>query len=418
MPEDIDNLEVKEDHQAPVWARSDAFSEKPSGSPEAGVFSLYGFLDVKGNELRAESASELCDKVGTSKHSLDLVWGPDAEYLVAPEELVELRPKLWERRSKWARNDIYNGRQICIVFGLMALYSLYNAYRVTGDVLVSLQNPTVGVIGILMLIFGLVPLYNGWKVLRKGKPASEEDWQVEVAESRFDSWLSKQNTPVTSALVVVMIIVGVAQLYLERSTNWTGNGAGQSVLKAGLFKNEFGSVGSEWWRFLTGPLLHGNVLHWVMNAAAIRYLGKRVESLARWPHVIIVMVFSAGVAGYFTFKMVDSPSVGASGGIMGLLGFLLVFELLHKKLVPKPTRRRLIAGVVVTALMGVLGFHFIDNAAHLGGLVAGMVYAGAIFPPSKSPHRPRIMKQDRLIAVLAGAVIVLGLGIVLVKLFG
>ncbi len=413
MSEDIDTLKVKEDHQAPVWARSDAFPEKPSGSLETGAFSLYGFLDVKGNEVRTESASELCDKVGTSKHGIDMVWGPQSDYLIAPEEMVELRPKLWQRRSKWARGDLGNGKQICLVFGLMGLWSLFNAYRVTGDVMTSLQNPTVGIIAILILIFGLMPIYEGWKVLRKGKFKKEEDWQGEIAESRFDSWLSKQKSPVTSLLLVVMIITGLSQLYLERSISWTT----QSVAKAGLMKNDFESAGSEWWRFLTAPLLHGNLLHWLMNAAAIRYLGARVESLARWPHLVMVIVFSAAVGGYFTFKMVDSPSVGASGGIMGLLGFLLVFELLHSKLVPKPTRRRLIVGVVVTALMGVLGFRFIDNAAHLGGLVAGMVYAGVIFPSSKSPQRPRIMKQDRMIAVACGAVIVVGLVILLMKLF-
>lgn len=413
MPEDHDNFSSIKDHQAPVWARSDAFPRKPSDSSKSGVSCVYGFTDVKGNEYHAGTADELREKVGKSKHSIDMVWGPESEYLLAPEEITELRPKLWERRSKWAQHDIEDGRRVCLVFGVIMLWFLVSTYQATGNALLALQNPGVGVAGILMLILGLVPLYEGWKVLRKGKPSSEADWAGEVDESRFDSWLGKQNTPVTYSLLAVLVVTGLAQLYLERGMSWTG----LSLSKVGLLKNDLGSIGGEWWRFLTAPLVHGNLLHWLMNAAAFRYLGGRVESLARWPHVVIVTVFAAAVGGFFSYAMVDAPSVGASGGIMGLLGFLLVFEVLHSRLVPKPTRRRLIAGVVVTAVMGLLGFKFIDNAAHLGGLVAGMVYAAAIFPPSKSPQRPRIMNQDRLITLLAGVVVAVGLVIVLIKLF-
>jgi hypothetical protein len=44
-----------------------------------------------------------------------------------------------------------------------------------------------------------------------------------------------------------------------------------------------------------------------------------------------------------------------------------------------------------------MGFKFVDNAAHLGGLVTGAVYAFVVFPRSSSPHRPMILKRDFLI---------------------
>lgn len=101
-------------------------------------------------------------------------------------------------------------------------------------------------------------------------------------------------------------------------------------------------------------------------------------------------------------------SLGASGGLMGMLGFLLVFETRHAKLVPRKSRRRLIVAVIGTALIGVIGIQFIDNAAHAGGLVAGMIYAFVVFPRSESALRPQSSLADRLVALLSFAVLAYG----------
>ena len=87
------------------------------------------------------------------------------------------------------------------------------------------------------------------------------------------------------------------------------------------------------------------------------------------------------------------------------LGFLLVFESLHSRLVPRPAKRRLLAGVILTGMIGVIGFRFIDNAAHLGGLLAGMLYAFIVFPKSDSPSRPVATITDRIAGATALAVL-------------
>ncbi len=395
--------------QAPVWARSDVFPLKPSVSSDSGAFFAYGYIDGRGNQVGVESIDELVAKVGECDEGIDLVWSPDSEYLVAPEQVPELRQVLWQRRRKWALRDVEDGKRMSLVFAAITLWLVYAGYRNTGgNLMLALRGARVGIAAIFLLMFGLIPLYEGWKTLRKGEPHSEEEWLDEAAESRFDSWLARQKTPLTTALLVVMVITGLTQLWLERGLDWSA----RSVMKAGLLK----TPGSEAWRYLTAPFVHGNLLHWLMNAAALKYIARRVESLARWPHVLIVLVISAFVGGLATAAFTSAPSVGASGGIMGLLGFLLVFETLHSGLVPKPSRRRLLAGVIFTVLMGLFGFQFIDNAAHAGGLLAGMAYAWLVFPASKSVHRPTILGKDRIVAGVAAAVIVLGLLVTLLKL--
>jgi membrane associated rhomboid family serine protease len=134
-------------------------------------------------------------------------------------------------------------------------------------------------------------------------------------------------------------------------------------------------------------------------------LGKRVEVFARWPHVPMVFLFSAVAGGEASARFLNATSVGASGGLMGWLGFLLVFETLHAKLVPRSSRRRLLGGVAMTALIGLVGYKFIDNAAHFGGLLAGMAYAGIVFPKSGSVMRPKINQKDRIIGMVCLAAI-------------
>jgi hypothetical protein len=60
--------------------------------------------------------------------------------------------------------------------------------------------------------------------------------------------------------------------------------------------------------------------------------------------------------------------------------------------------------LVSLVVIGSLGFKFIDNAAHFGGLVTGAVYAFLVFPKSSSPHRPVVLKRD---VVIGGAGILL-----------
>jgi hypothetical protein len=60
-----------------------------------------------------------------------------------------------------------------------------------------------------------------------------------------------------------------------------------------------------------------------------------------------------------------------------------------------------LAGILVSLIViGTLGFKFIDNAAHFGGVITGAAYAFLVFPGSSSPHRPVILKRDYAIGGL------------------
>jgi membrane associated rhomboid family serine protease len=371
------------DTDLPVWARADAFSEAGPG---------WGWVDRKGRRVACTGFEELAQAIVKDAGArVDLVWTPDAPGFVLPEEIPALHPALREARIRWAGWEIEEGKRQMLMFGAAFLLMLaWNGFK-TGKIMAS---GSTGLALLLFIILGFIPWYQGRKRLKKARIWAAGEMAADAPVLRFETWLSIQKSPATWLLLGLMALVGLVQVIVEIREPLPG----ATFWMAGLTKSA--GAATDWWRLLTAPFLHGHWLHWLMNVSALAYLGKRVEVFARWPHFAMAFAISAWIGGEASARYMKQLSVGASGGLMGLLGFLLVFESMHRSLVPESARRRLLAGVALTAVIGIIFSHFIDNAAHAGGLVAGMVYAALVFPSSSSPHRPRTTTVD---VVLGGA---------------
>ena len=93
-----------------------------------------------------------------------------------------------------------------------------------------------------------------------------------------------------------------------------------------------------------------------------------------------------GSLGRFLLKTNDLPSAGASGALFGLVGVLFVFGIKFRHELPEGFKRAFGTGmlpiIVINLFIGYLGRGLIDNAAHLGGLVAGAALAAT---PARRP---------------------------------
>lgn len=371
----------------PVWARPEAFPRAGDG---------WGWVDRKGRRTGCagfdELAAAIVDDAGAR---VDMVWTPDHEYLVLPEELPELHESLKQARIRWAEWEIAEGRrQMAIFGGFLGLFGLYSLFSGRPFLLFG----PLGLAIVLFLMLGFFPWYQGRKRLDRARRWQAGEMEVDVEGLRFETWLMHQKAPVTRGLVFLFCVIGLVQ--------WLApGGVAEALAKGGLTK--VGGKPADWWRLATAPFLHGGPIHFIFNLAALAYLARRMEVLVRWPHVPLVFVLAAWVGGEASvWFMPDKPSLGASGGLMGMLGFLLVFESMHRPLVAESSRRRLLAGLFLTAAIGLVGFAFIDNGAHGGGVVAGMAYAFAVFPRSSSVERPRETGFDRIAGGIALALIV------------
>ena len=138
-------------------------------------------------------------------------------------------------------------------------------------------------------------------------------------------------------------------------------------------------VHGEYWRFFTPIFVHIGLLHFFFNSMGLYYVGYHLETIlgAGWFFAIYLVAGILGNISSATFSV--AVSAGASGALFGLLGAGFTLERLVRDKIQRLTGRRprqtVYASMVVINL--IFGFLVpgIDNAAHLGGMVAGIVVA-------------------------------------------
>ncbi len=146
------------------------------------------------------------------------------------------------------------------------------------------------------------------------------------------------------------------------------------------------AAGDQYYRFITMMFLHAGLLHLLFNTMALVSIGTDIEQLCgtqRFLGIYLVGGFAGGVASYLFSA---NPAVGASGAIFALIGAELIFIVRNRRLYGDQAKQ-LLANVGFTALLNIgIGFVTpnIDNMAHIGGLVGGVI-CGLLLTPRLIP---------------------------------
>jgi membrane associated rhomboid family serine protease len=169
----------------------------------------------------------------------------------------------------------------------------------------------------------------------------------------------------TVTLITAIVVVFVAQL---------STGIEQSIIASGFVKPAF-LQNHEYWRILTGATTHGSILHVAMNCYAFYSFGKIFEMLSNRAHLAIVFLLSAIGGGLLSLIFVpDGTSVGASGGIVGLIGYMAVYSFRRRQFISPEFRKSLLTNIGFILIFGLVLYQVIDNYGHIGGLVTGAIY--------------------------------------------
>jgi len=143
------------------------------------------------------------------------------------------------------------------------------------------------------------------------------------------------------------------------------------------------TLSSDWWRLLTSTFVHFGIIHIALNMWCLWNLGTTLEPFMG-RKVFGVMYFASGLAASLV-SVAWNPwrvSAGASGAIFGVAGALVSYLALKKTPMDRALVRKNLKSLGVfifyNLLYGVRGG--VDNSAHLGGLVAGLIL-GAAIPP-------------------------------------
>lgn len=165
-----------------------------------------------------------------------------------------------------------------------------------------------------------------------------------------------------------------------------------------------------WWRLLTATFLHSGLLHVGMNMLGLHAAGVTVERI--FGHRLFALVYFgsalAGSAASLHFSAQDAVSVGASGAVFGVAGALLAAVAKHRSSLPPNFSKNMLGSIgifVVYSLVQGFANPSIDNAAHVGGLVAGAVLAWLLparFDPGYARRHVLLRATAALAAVLVG----------------
>src|SRR5579862_345358 len=184
-----------------------------------------------------------------------------------------------------------------------------------------------------------------------------------AAASRSLSKLLPQTAPVTYGILsLCCILYGVSLLVTINRSGFQAPSGGPGALfglgginGAVLFRmglsGPFDFV--QPWRLITAIFLHGSLLHIGFNMWVLMDLGPTIEELygsARFLFVFIV----TGAFGYFVSSAMGRLSVGASGGLLGMVGVLLALTTHRQSTGMRMLRGQLINWLIYIAVMGLL----------------------------------------------------------------
>ena len=182
---------------------------------------------------------------------------------------------------------------------------------------------------------------------------------------------------VTYTILAITVGIGISALF----------DPGAQALWFTLFGlDKAGVAEGELYRLVSVTLVHGGIIHLLSNMYALYLVGPIVEGLYGSARFLLFYVLTAAAGSMASYVLTPNDAVGASGAIFGLFGMLFVAQRIHHPLMHRQARSiaTQIGALIVINL--VIGFGLagggvgIDNAAHIGGLLAG-AWLGLTIPP-------------------------------------
>ncbi len=195
-----------------------------------------------------------------------------------------------------------------------------------------------------------------------------------MATKNVNEWIQRaRRAPAATGLVVVLVLMFLA----------TSLDTDERLLVA-LGKVNERILAGEVWRLVTASFVHLNVLHLFVNASSLAALGPFVERLFGKARFLVIFVLGGAMGMLASVVWTPPPSLGASAGLFALVGALITTAARSRREMSSTARRLVLRQsstiVLLNLALGFILVGFIDNAAHIGGLVGGLAL-GLVLQP-------------------------------------
>ena len=190
----------------------------------------------------------------------------------------------------------------------------------------------------------------------------------------FDPKLPRHKPILTKYLITLIVITYILEVYYNAFYS------DKMIIFLGAKWNE-GITNGQVWRLITYSFLHGNLIHLVLNIAAINIFGKEVESIYGNLKFSLIYLLSVWGSGLTSYLFSPGLAIGASGGVFGILGSLIVYFYKQRDVITgaKLRFKSMYTLAIINILLGLV-IPRIDNFGHLGGLLTGLSFSWFISP--------------------------------------
>ena len=188
----------------------------------------------------------------------------------------------------------------------------------------------------------------------------------------------------TTGLIVINVLVFFL-LSLRGDTE-----SGYFMLQYGAMYEPLVTEGHEYYRLITSLFLHFGIQHLLNNMVMLGALGYQLENeIGRIKFLLIY--FISGIGGnlcslYWNGSHGEQViSAGASGAIFGLMGALLYIVAVNRGRLGRLSGRGMLIMVALSLYFG-LTSSGVDNSAHIGGLIWGILITVLLYRRKRMDH--------------------------------
>ena len=145
----------------------------------------------------------------------------------------------------------------------------------------------------------------------------------------------------------------------------------------------------EVWRLMTSVFVHIGLIHLLCNMYSLYIIGPQLESFFGKIKFLFIYIISGIIGNLFSVLLTDGISAGASGAMFGLFGALLYFGYHYRIYLGTVIKSQVIPLIILNLMIGFMGSG-IDNYAHIGGLVGGILSSIAVGVKYKSSNFEKV----------------------------
>lgn len=190
----------------------------------------------------------------------------------------------------------------------------------------------------------------------------------------------KSNTPVlTIMLITINVLIFLYGLFFDKNSMLINNFA----LYAPYVR------GGDYYRLISSAFLHVSLFHLLVNMYSLYIIGSQIENFFGKTKYIVIYLFSAIIGSLFSMLFTRGVSIGASGAIFGLLGAMLYFGYFYRIYLGNTITSQILPVILINLLIG-FSSSSIDNFAHIGGLVGGIIITMALGVKDKADKNSRL----------------------------